>query len=360
MNLDYIRYWKIHRQLAVLVKQKKLSVQKHPHFPMKIYKYSRTFQYEDAWTPLMRTMRGAVYSNDGRKLNVNMNKFFNYNEKNADIGTDSFEIEQKLDGSMVQAFLWRGNAIVTTMGSFNSPQAINAREFISKQYGFAWMLPNITYVFEWMDPNNFTTLRYDGPQNLVLLSTFTNTNSSTEFGSHRGWGWKGDRVQRVTVTTDNFEDIAATIQNNEEGFVIRYLHEKVNGQHARVKIKGEEFQRLHRTRWNLNEKRVWQSMFVWTEQQRTDLVTSLDEEAKIWYENVERRLRSEFDKLMSEAAMYLTNAQEATQHGIKLHEYVQSNVPPLYQTYVFLGGDLDNPKVVRLLAKHIEPMGNVR
>ena len=54
--------------------------QNHPTFPLSIYNYSRTTQYDGNWDRYTLACRGLVLDNEGNVIAKPFPKFFNYEE----------------------------------------------------------------------------------------------------------------------------------------------------------------------------------------------------------------------------------------------------------------------------------------
>jgi len=120
----------------------------HPTLPMAIYNYSRKVQYEGLWDTLTKNCRGLVLDNDGKVLAKPFGKFFNMEEHSSDeIPNESFDVFEKMDGSLIIVFWYEGQWIVSSKGSFISEQAIKAKELL-KKYNTDIMFRHLTYCFE--------------------------------------------------------------------------------------------------------------------------------------------------------------------------------------------------------------------
>lgn len=230
-----------------------ISAQRHPSLPIIVCKYTRQFQQAGEWTDVMLGMRGAVYDDNGIKVSTPLNKFFNPGEWNDPAG-DDFAVFDKLDGTCIVAFLWEGQPIVHTLGSFVSQQAKDAYRYIDRTFGFDWMWQGYTYVFEWLDPANFVALRWQGEPRLTHL--FVSDPNGMEVRVNH---WPGHYVEYRAISGDP-EQLRALVRDDEEGFVLVYS-EIYRGQRRRLKIKGERYLALHRMVWGLSEATVWEALY---------------------------------------------------------------------------------------------------
>ena len=74
-----------------------LECQSHPTLPLKIYNYSRDWQFEKKWDDITLAMRGTVLDNEGNLVAKSFNKFFNY-EEIGNLPNEKFDVYEKLDG----------------------------------------------------------------------------------------------------------------------------------------------------------------------------------------------------------------------------------------------------------------------
>jgi RNA ligase len=138
---------------------------------------------------------------------------------------------------------------MATRGSFNSDQAIKGLEMLNR-YDLSLLDVNYTYLFEIIYPNNVVVVRYD-EEKLVLLAKY-NIKSGKE-GDVQTDYYKAnfDVVKCYDNLPNNFVELKNNIENNKEGYVLRFK----NG--MRVKIKSEEYVRLHKVLTNVSNMDIW-------------------------------------------------------------------------------------------------------
>ena len=120
----------------------------HPTLALSIYNYSRTCQYEGKWDDITNMCRGLVLDKEGNVVAKSFDKFFNYEELTLnDIPNESFEVFEKMDGSILIVFWYEGKWIVASRSSFTSDQAIKGVELL-KKYNTDIMFRHLTYCFE--------------------------------------------------------------------------------------------------------------------------------------------------------------------------------------------------------------------
>ena len=277
--------------------------QVHPTLPLSIYNYSRTCQYGGLWDEITLACRGLVLDNEGNVIAKPFPKFFNYEEHTAEeIPNELFDVYEKMDGSLGICFyyereltyseryrLWfngnyetgmeyyedivpnfddpyfhptptkKGEWHIATRGSFVSEQAVKGKELLGK-YNFQKLHTDYTYLFEIIYKENRIVCDYDF-EDVVLLGVI-NTKTGIEVNLHSDT--EDVRIQNIikniglnVVTRYNtfgegFDELKREISNSKEGYVIRFK----NG--MRMKIKGDEYVRLHRILTNFSTTDIWE------------------------------------------------------------------------------------------------------
>lgn len=224
--------------------------QNHPELPLTIWNYTEKVQYESLWDEVTLATRGLVTDSSGRVVARPFKKFFNL-EETKHTPTKEFEVFEKMDGSLGIVFLWEGRVVYATRGSFASDQA-KWMAMWANRYNFSEILVDgYTYLFEIIYPENMIVVNYGGESRLVLLGVIkTDTGeeiSWDELSTFEGW----DLVERYDGISD-YNLLKGMVKSNREGFVVRFS----NG--SRVKIKGEEYLRLHRIMTNLSTTAIWE------------------------------------------------------------------------------------------------------
>jgi T4 RnlA family RNA ligase len=227
-----------------------LYSQTHPILPLTIWNYTEKVQYESLWDEVTLATRGLVTDSSGRVVARPFSKFFNL-EEGRHTSTQDFEVFEKMDGSLGIAFVYEEQVVYATRGSFASDQSEWMASWGTK-YNFSNILvEGYTYLFEIIYPENRIVVDYGGESRLVLLGVIkTDTGEETswdDLSAFEGW----DLVKRYDGISD-YTTLKGMVENNHEGFVVRFS----NGQ--RVKIKGEEYLRLHRIMTNLSTTAIWE------------------------------------------------------------------------------------------------------
>ena len=227
----------------------------HPTLPLSIWNYSRICQYENKWDDITKMCRGLILDREGNVIAKAFNKFFNYEELTLnDIPEESFEVFEKLDGSLGILFWYQGKWILASKGSFTSDQSIKGRDILNKKYNVEVLPKGYTTVVEIIYPENRIVCDYGVDEELVVLSMVSNANgkeldydSMMSINEVSGF----PTIKKYDGITD-YDTLKDKINGNREGYVIRFK----NG--FRMKIKGEEYVRLHRILTGFSNVDIWE------------------------------------------------------------------------------------------------------
>ncbi len=225
--------------------------------PLTLYNYSNECVYEKAWDEYTLEARGLILDNERECIAARpFKKFFNYGEVAEPLPNGSFTVYDKVDGSLGITFYdwhqrrWR----MATRGSFTSPQAIRGEEMLREADPLLHLLDH-TYLLEIIYPENRIVVDYRGKNMLVFLGARHN-ETGIEIEKFP-LSCNGEQLI-VPVGTHKFQSFDEIIQmlpildHNSEGFVVRWE----NG--YRLKMKGDEYCRLHKIVSGITPLRVWE------------------------------------------------------------------------------------------------------
>jgi len=226
-----------------------LFKQNHRSLPLSIWNYTPEVQYGQLWDEITLQCRGLVTDNEGNVVARPFKKFFNI-EEGKHTPTEDFEVFEKMDGSLGIVFKYNGEVIYATRGSFTSDQAKWMANY-GKEHNFQDILvEGHTYLFEIIYPENRIVVDYGGQERLVLLGIInTETGEELSYDDIIMVPW--DIVKRYDGIKD-YTTLKNLVDDNAEGFVVRFS----NGD--RMKIKGEEYLRLHKIMTNVSTTGVWE------------------------------------------------------------------------------------------------------
>jgi RNA ligase len=225
----------------------------HPTLPLTIWNYTEKVQYEDLWDEITLQTRGLVTDNEGNIIVRPFKKFFNI-EESKHTPTEEFEVYEKMDGSLGILFFYEGKWIIATRGSFTSDQAVKAQEILNSKYIVESIPKGYATLFEIIYPENRIVVDYGDEEKLVVLG-MTSRVSGKEMDYNSLLNVHNESGMSVVKKYDGINDykqLKEKIENNQEGFVVKFT----NGE--RIKIKGEEYLRLHKIMTNLSTTAVWE------------------------------------------------------------------------------------------------------
>ena len=277
--------------LADYISKGLVVAQKHPTLPLAIFNYSRECQYNGMWDDITLNCRGLVLDTEGNVIAKPFPKFFNYEEhKPEDIPNEYFEIYEKMDGSLGIFFYYEGEWHMATRGSFTSEQAIKGME-IAKKYNYDKIcVPGYTYLFEIIYPENRIVVDYGKEERLVLLGVMNRRGEEFPYEEMVDEGW--DIVMKYKTWGEDWETLKKEISKDNEGYVIRFS----GG--MRMKIKGDEYVRLHKILTNFSTKDIWE--LLRNNEQLEPFLERVPDEFDIWVKEVVRDLQTRYDNILKD------------------------------------------------------------
>jgi RNA ligase len=262
-----------------------LIKQTHPTLPLIIWNYSQTTQYEGKWDEVTLQCRGLVTDTDGNVVARPFKKFFNM-EEGKHTPTSEFDVYEKMDGSLGILFMYRGEWIFASRGSFTSDQAIKGKELLDK-YDLDLLSPGYTYLFEIIYPENRIVCEYNY-EDVVMLGCIEVTDGG-EVDIHDEYYTNNFNVVKRYDGIKDYSTLKGIIKDNQEGFVIRFS----NGE--RMKIKGEEYLRLHKIMTEVSTKSVWEVLSNGGNME--DLLKDVPDEFYTKIKEYENELVTQFNKI---------------------------------------------------------------
>lgn len=232
------------KDVGRLINQGYISKRMHPEFPICIFNYTNKTQYSGEWNEATISCRGLITTNLGDVVSRPFRKFFNLHQMESIPFDEDYEVYEKLDGSLGISYFWQGRHWIATRGSFDSPQAQEANKMLTDEYAFVPMSPEVTFLFEIIYPENRIVVRYNQRKLVILAKVIIRSGEELHPPSHPGF--PAPVVYDISIT-DPWPVIP-----NHEGFVIRF------SSGVRVKVKQEEYLRLHRIVSDLSKIRVWE------------------------------------------------------------------------------------------------------
>jgi RNA ligase len=281
-----------------------LIKQTHPTLPLTIWNYAQTTQYEGKWDEVTMMCRGLITDDIGNIVARPFKKFFNM-EEGKYTPTEEFEVFTKEDGSLGILFYYNNEWIFTSRGSFTSDQAVKGFEMLNK-YDYSKLHKDYTYLFEIIFDDNRIVVKYPF-EDLVLLGIIhTETGNEVDLFNERNDIRFNNLISniglRIVKKYDGIKDyttLKGMIQDNEEGFVVRFS----NGN--RMKIKGEEYLRLHKIMTNLSTTVVWEVLSSGGNME--DLLKDVPDEFYDKIKEYVKDLAIRFDNIRKDYIQYYTD-----------------------------------------------------
>jgi RNA ligase len=268
-----------------------VRVAKHPEADLYIYNYTAKAQYESMWNEVTMSCRGLILDAHYGIVARPFVKFFNYGEISDHlIPAESFEVYDKMDGSLGILYWWNDIPYIATRGSFVSDQAIRAGQMLHVKY--AASLPQLdrskTYLFEIIYPENRIVIDYGMNEDLVLLAVVDTASGKEYVLENIGF----PLVTRYDGLSD-LEAIRSIQMADKEGFIIRFK----SG--YRLKIKFNEYVRLHRIITQVSSKTIWQHLM--NGDPMDEMLERVPDEFYDWVRSIIADLQSAYDKIEAEA-----------------------------------------------------------
>lgn len=267
----------------------------HPTLPLSIYNYSRTTQYEGKWDNITKSCRGLILDREGNVVAKSFDKFFNLEEHNPEeIPNEEFEVYEKLDGSLGILFWYQGKWILASKGSFISDQAIKGKNILNSKYNVEPIPKGYTTLVEIIYPENRIVCSYGNDEVLVVLSMVSNA-SGKELDYDSLLKINEETGLPVIKKYDGIQDyktLKTLISKDREGYVVRFR----NG--FRIKIKGDEYVRLHRILTGFSNVDIWE--YLKDKKDLNELLDKVPDEFDAWVRNTVNELNSQFEGIEKE------------------------------------------------------------
>jgi T4 RnlA family RNA ligase len=284
----------------------------HPTLPLSIYNYSRTCQYENKWDNITKSCRGLILDKDGNVIAKSFDKFFNLEEHSTEeIPNEDFEVYEKLDGSLGILFWYQGKWILASKGSFVSEQALKGKQILNSKYNVEPIPKGYTTLLEIIYPENRIVCNYGDDEVLVVLSMISNA-SGKELDYDSLLKINEETGLPVVKKYDGIQDyktLKSLISKDREGYVVRFR----NG--FRVKIKGEEYVRLHRILTGFSNVDIWE--YLKDDKNLDELLDRVPDEFDSWVRNTIKDIKTEYEKLDNEYKWIFKVLMRSPQSEIK-------------------------------------------
>lgn len=315
--------------LQKYIDDKYISVQKHPTEDLYIYNYTQRAQFDRIWTEETMNCRGLIMDGSGKVIARPFKKFFNLEEQE-NLPAEDFEVFEKMDGSLGILY-WIGSApYLATRGSFTSDQAIRGTEILQDKYADKLSMAlndKWTYLFEIIYPENRIVVDYKGMSDIVLLAAI-DTETGEEISYSMLLGLHGNDFQ-IAKRYDGLGDLqniknlssVKAAQDNKEGFVIRFK----SG--LRIKLKFEEYVRLHRLITGINARNIWD--LLRNNKPLDELLDRVPDEFYRWVKDTANELLEDYEGISHRAYKAFQDAEAHTENRKEFALYVIKKYPDI-------------------------------
>ena len=281
-----------------------LRNQKHPRLDLSIWNYNEKCNYEKKWDEYTKMCRGLILGHAGRIIARPFPKFFNVGQTEEselkNLPSEIPIISEKLDGSLGIQYYDGDKVCIASRGSFTSEQANWATDWISNKYKKTDFREGYTYLYEIIYPENRIVINYGKRKELVLLAIINIENGSEEEIDVK------EEAERLGFSYPKFYDynnakeiipLLSKLSGNEEGFVVRYP-----SKNFRVKMKGEEYVRLHKIITGLNTKHIWE--YLKEGKELGEFLNAVPDEFYKWVDDNVEKILDGYGKIMNDAMQY--------------------------------------------------------
>jgi RNA ligase len=281
-------------KLDKMVEEGWIISQAHPSLDLTIYNYSQKTQYEKMWNEETLSCRGLVLDSSGNIVARPFKKFFNLSEVEDKIPDLPFEAFEKMDGSLGIFFWYKENPVFASRGSFTSFQSQIGWEMI-KELNYTELKEGITYLFEIIDPRNRIVVDYGLDEKLVLLGAI-----ETELGKEIPYSDlkiqfedSGFELVKKWTNKKSISDLTKENDPSREGYVLRFS----NG--FRIKVKFEEYCRLHKIITNVSNLDIWEKLK--SDLPLDEILDKVPDEFYGWVKKTENDLREKYQDILEES-----------------------------------------------------------
>lgn len=320
---------------------------------LRLYNYTDSCVYEKAWSDITLLARGVILDPTERRVVATpFPKFFNAGERPESIPDLPFETFEKLDGSLIILFHHGGVWRTATRGSLGSEQAKWASRWIER-HDLSALDKGTTYLAEVIYPKNRIVVHYSY-EGLVLLGGYAADGLEVSYGELHDLavllGWRIAKRHSFGSLSELLS-LAKTLPPSEEGFVLRFS----NG--LRLKVKGDEYCRIHRLVSRLTPLAMWEAMLAGDDLEQ--IRRQLPEEFWGDFDLITSLLHASIDRLVASVAAEAAGVANLSDKevGLRLNTF-PAEVRRFIFPYRKNGGDLLSDRTRELLFRSVRPDAN--
>ena len=268
-----------------------------------ILNYTQRCTYERIWDEYTTLARGLILRKDGTIHARSMSKFWNLSEPPGpsidSLPNEDPVITLKLDGFLGLTYAHEGRIKVASRGSFTSEYARWATKWLWERNPAITRdtveRQGYTYVFEILYPYRRIVVDNSGKYGLVLL-TVVNNETGLDLprieveAIAKLCRWEVVPAFETHSIADCVELARHAKGTEQEGFVAHYPKAGI-----RVKIKGEDYSKIHRIVTRLTKRRVWEVLSSGNGSITIDEMRSvLPEQYVAWMDGIVTDLMTEY------------------------------------------------------------------
>jgi len=273
--------------LNQMVREGYVVKKQHPTAPLFLYNYTAATQYEQVWNEATLACRGLILDEQYNYVARPFSKFFNLGEReNEIIPNESFEVFEKMDGSLGILYWVNDHPAIATRGSFESKQALKATELLHTKYGqsIKKLDRTKTYLFEIIYPENRIVVNYGIEEKLCLLGIIDKATGEDQPLVNIGFP-----VVKQFDGVDDIQLLKSFEEDNREGYVIRFS----NG--FRLKVKFAEYLRIHKLVTQISSVQLWKQLSDGLTM--AELIEDIPDEYYNWIKTTEKEMQEAFKKI---------------------------------------------------------------
>jgi len=290
-----------------------ISVQQHPELPLEIYNYTPYAQIYGTWGDgTIDYCRGLIVDKQGNVIARPYKKFHNLNTASipetmeANLPNVQPLVLEKLDGSLGILYQYGEYVGIATRGSFTSPQAKWATNWLRAKrepipFSFMVWPEGWTPLFEIIYDENRIVCKYDFET--CILTGMVNIRTGAEMGYEELWKWaKANGVRVVQRYSKSLSEVATENEAGREGYVLTYSRGS-SCPPVKVKVKFEDYVRLHRIVTGVNPRAVWELMSEGKDDQIRVWINdeTMPEHFRAWLTEWRDKLDHEYHRILETA-----------------------------------------------------------
>ncbi len=292
-----------------------INEQRHPSSPLRILNYSQKAQFNWRWNDETMACRGLIVDDEWNVVARPFEKFFSVDQlkqMGQSVPAEPFDVYEKVDGSLGILYFLDGKPQIASRGSFDSEQAIRATRMLAEKYGDAQLDERFTYLFEIIYPENRIVVNYEYAEQLVLLAIIE-TATGKEWPLHAY-----DSVFPVVKKYDGFRQFDELLKVQDaarEGFVVRFASGR------RVKIKFDEYKRLHALMTRVSPRAIWDVLRSGGD--LAQFIENVPDEFLQWVQETENELRAKFCRIetIARSQMVFSGSRKEIAEKIRMRMY---------------------------------------